>query len=239
MSILKELLKGIHYNIKGLILGLKTPNLLFLGLMRFLIMLIITGLLAISILMYREPIMAIIWNQPEGVWLLWLWKAIALLLSLFLTAFSTLISYVISQILFSVIIMDLMSKITEKMVTGCVRESELSFLKQFIYLVKQEIPRAFIPLLASSIILVLGWMTPFGAIVTILASMVSIVFLAWDNTDLLPARQFVPFNERFAYLKQNIFFHLGFGLWFLIPILNIPFLSFAPIGATLYQIEKQ
>jgi CysZ protein len=34
-------------------------------------------------------------------------------------------------------------------------------------------------------------------------------------------------------------FHLGFGLPFLIPVLNIVLLSFAPVGATLYFIEKQ
>ncbi|MFC1864184.1 hypothetical protein ACFL1Z_09570, partial [Thermodesulfobacteriota bacterium] len=64
-------------------------------------------------------------------------------------------------------------------------------------------------------------------------------FLAWDNTDLMPARQMIPFKTRFKLLSGNLLFHLGFGLWFLIPIVNILFLAFAPIGATLYLIEKQ
>jgi CysZ protein len=34
-------------------------------------------------------------------------------------------------------------------------------------------------------------------------------------------------------------FHLGFGLPFLVPILNILFLSFAPVGATLYYLETR
>jgi CysZ protein len=48
----------------------------------------------------------------------------------------------------------------------------------------------------------------------------------------------VPFRARFQSLGDSLLFHLGFGLLFLIPVLNILFLSFAPVGATLYQIEK-
>lgn len=233
-----NLIKGINYNLKGLILGIKTPSLLCLGLIRFVIVLIITIVLATYILMYNEQIMSILWSQPESAWLFWIWKILSWLLSICLTALSTLFSYIISQILFSVIIMDIMSKITEKIVTGSVKELKQSFLIQFIYLIKQEIPRAFVPILLSLIILMAGLLTPFGAILAIIASIASVIFLAWDNTDLLPARQFVPFKERFNYLKQNIFFHLGFGLWFLVPVLNILFLSFAPVGATLYQLDK-
>jgi CysZ protein len=63
------------------------------------------------------------------------------------------------------------------------------------------------------------------------------IFLAWDNTDLVPARRLVAFGERFTFLRRNFSFHLGFGLCFLIPGLNILLLSFAPVGGTLYYIE--
>jgi CysZ protein len=65
---------------------------------------------------------------------------------------------------------------------------------------------------------------------------VTVVFLAWDNTDLVPARRMVPFQERFRFLLKTLPFHLGFGLWFLIPVLNLLFLSFAPVGGTLYRV---
>jgi CysZ protein len=47
-----------------------------------------------------------------------------------------------------------------------------------------------------------------------------------------------PFRERFKFLLRYLLFHLGFGLWFLIPVLNILFLSFAPVGATLFYLEQ-
>jgi CysZ protein len=66
-----------------------------------------------------------------------------------------------------------------------------------------------------------------------------VVFLAWDNTDLPFARRMAPFKHRFAFLLKTLPFHLGFGLPFLIPVLNALLLSFAPVGATLFQIEKE
>jgi CysZ protein len=73
----------------------------------------------------------------------------------------------------------------------------------------------------------------------VLSAAAAVIFLAWDNTDLIPARRMVPFAQRFALLRRSLTFHLGFGLWFLIPVVNILFLSFAPVGATLYWVEKQ
>jgi len=84
-----------------------------------------------------------------------------------------------------------------------------------------------------------GLLTPLGPIIMILSSVTATVFLAWDNTDLIPARHMYPFKTRIGFLKKSIMFHIGFGLLFLIPGLNIIFLSFAPVGATLYYIDKQ
>jgi CysZ protein len=49
----------------------------------------------------------------------------------------------------------------------------------------------------------------------------------------------MPFKYRFQFLLKTLPFHLGFGLWFLIPGLSISFLSFAPIGATLNHVDLQ
>ena len=39
-------------------------------------------------------------------------------------------------------------------------------------------------------------------------------------------------------VSARLIFHLGFGIPFLIPGLNLLLLSFAPVGATLYHVEK-
>jgi len=234
-----DLLNGAMYNIRGLWLGLRTPKLLFWGVIRFVTVIFITIISSAFILAYHQEILNLIWARPESRWILWLWYLLSWLLSLILVGLSTILSYLLSQILFSVIIMDYMSRITERKITTRVREPEkMSLLRQFLYLLRQEIPRTTLPILLVVVLMILGWLTPFGPVVAILASGMAIIFLAWDNTDLLPARRLVPFRKRFRFLLKTIPFHLGFGLPFLIPGLNILFLSFAPVGATIYYLEK-
>jgi CysZ protein len=234
-----NLIKGIKYNIRGLGMGLKTPRLLLLGLIRFFMVILITIAAASLILVYHQAILNFMWSKPQSSWVLWLWYLLSWLLSAVLVGLSTVLSYLVSQILFSVLIMDLMSRITEASVTGKVQApSNIPLWQQFLFLIKQEIPRATIPVLITLLLIMVGWLTPLGPVVTVVSSAIAVIFLAWDNTDLIPARRLVPFGERFRGLRRTLPFHLGFGLLFLIPFLNILFLSFAPVGATLYFIDQ-
>lgn len=233
------LFKGIQYNLRGLGLGLKTPRLLLLGLIRFAMVVIITIASAGLILVYHQEILNIIWSMPESSWLVWLWHLLSWLLSAVLVGISAVFSYLVSQILFSVVIMDLMSRITEKAVSGEVQvPGDIPVWQQFFFLIRQEIPRAILPVLLTLLLIIVGWLTPIGPVVTVVSSAIAVIFLAWDNTDLIPARRLVSFSERFRGLRRTMPFHLGFGLLFLIPFLNILFLSFAPVGAALYYLDK-
>ncbi len=231
---------GVKYNIKGVILAFKTPKLLMLGILRFIIVLFFTFLLSGSVLYWHSEILTMIWIMPESDWLIYVWKAVSWLLSVFLAGVAMVLSYLIAQLFFCVFIMDYMSRITERIILGQEKPfAQKSWFSFFIHLIKQEIPRAVIPVLISLIIMGAGLLTPMGPIIMILSSVTASVFLAWDNTDLIPARHMYPFKTRFGFLKNSIMFHIGFGLLFLIPLLNIIFLSFAPVGATLYYIDKQ
>ena len=234
-----NLIDGITYNFRGLFLGIKTPKLLFWGLLRFVIVILITIFSVGLILTYHQEILNIIWAKPASRWIIWLWYLLSWILTLCLVGLASVISYLVSQILFSVVIMDHMSCVTELRTTGKVEKTEgISFLRSLSHLIRQEIPRTTFPVLLAIILMIAGWFTPLGLPLAIFSSGIAVVFLAWDNTDLLPARQRVPFKVRFRYLLKTIPFHLGFGLPFLIPGLNMLLLSFAPVGATLYQLEK-
>lgn len=235
-----DILKGIKYNLKGLKLGLMTPKLLFLGLLRFLVVVILAIGLASIILIYRQDIISTVWSKPESMWIIWLWYLVSWLISTVLIIISSVLSYIISQLVFAVVIMDYMSRITESIISGGVsKENDLPFFSQLVFLIKQEIPRAIIPLLILIILTLIGFLTPFGPFITILSSLIAAVFLAWDNTDLVPARRFIGFKVRLGMLMKNLTFHLGFGLLFIIPVFNILVLSFAPVGATMFYLEKQ
>ena len=234
-----NILNGITYNLRGLWLGIKTPKLLVLGLIRFAAVVIITILAASLILASHEKILHLIWAKPASQWILWLWFVLSWLVSLFLVGLSAILSYLVSQIFFSVFIMDYMSRVTERMTVGAEQEPEkVPVLRQLSYLVKQEIPRTILPVLVVLLLMALGWLTPLGPVLAILSSVIVAIFLAWDNSDLVPARRLYSFKQRLKLLLKSLIFHLGFGLLFLIPLLNILFLSFAPVGATLYFIEK-
>jgi len=234
------LVNGIILNLRGFWFGVRTGKLFFWGLMRFLMVMIITGFLIGLIIAYHDAVMALIWTKPQSPWLAWLWYLVSWFIATLLFVLGALLSYLISQILFSVLIMDLMSRMTERIMTGGVIDpAKVSWWRLFVYLVKQEVPRTTLPVIIVMVLMILGWSSVvFAPIVTILSPCITIIFLAWDNTDLLPARRMAPFKERLGLFLQSIPFHLGFGLPFLVPGLNILFLSFAPVGATLYQLER-
>ncbi len=232
-------LKGIQYNFRGFFLGLKTPRLLFWGLFRFVVVILLTIVAASVIFAFHEEMLQMIWQKPTSYWILWLWYLVSWMISLVLFGLSVIFSYLVSQIFFAVLIMDHMSCLTELRATGGIEEPRgVSLFSQFIYLIKQEIPRTTIPVLLAVLLLLLGWLTPLAPVITILSSGVAAVFLAWDNTDLVPARRMKPFKNRFRFLMGTLSFHLGFGLPFLIPGLNLLLLSFAPVGGTLYHVDR-
>jgi len=136
--------------------------------------------------------------------------------------------------------MDHMARITEIKFTGAVTEPEkLPLWKSFASIILQEIPRSIVPLIISLVILVFGWVTPLGPILTVLSEPWQSSFSPGTHTDLIPARILLPFKKRFGFLMKYDSFSSWFRTPFPGPILNIVFLSFAPVGATLYYLEKQ
>jgi CysZ protein len=234
-----NLFAGIHYNLRGLWLGLKTPRLLFLGISRFAVLLIFAAIGAAIVLSYYDQVLSLVWLKPESHWILWLWYLTSWLLALLMVGISSVLAYLVSQVFFSIVIMEAMSRITEQMVTGNVLESpKTPILTQLFFLIRQEVPRTILPIFCILVLTVLGWLTPLAPLLSILAAGLAAIFLAWDNTDLVPARRMTPFSKRFSWLIKTFLFHLGFGLLFLIPIANVLLLSFAPVGATLYHTDN-
>jgi CysZ protein len=235
-----DFFRGIQYNIQGLTLSLRYPKLLWLGLLRFAVILILTVLLSGMILLNHDTILSGIWALPDSGLLVYVWHVVSWLLSLVLAAVSVVIAYLVAQVCFNVFIMDYMSRVTEKIVLGKeISPVDASWIKTGVYLVAQEIPRAVIPTVITLAVMLAGFFTPLGPVILVVSAVTAGVFLAWDNTDLVPARQMRPFRERLRFLRRHLAFHIGFGLLLIIPWVNILTLSFAPVGATLYHIHKR
>jgi len=133
-----------------------------LGILRFFVVLFLTLLLSGLVLYWHAEILNLIWKMPESGWLIYLWKLASWILSLVLAAISMVLAYLISQLLFCVFIMDYMSRITEAIVLGQEAKFEPgSWVGFFIHLIKQEIPRAIIPVLIMLVIMLMIVALPF------------------------------------------------------------------------------
>ncbi len=233
-------INGIRLQFEGLLFGLRSPRLLLLGLLRFALLLVFVIAGATVALVWHDEFLALLWKRPDSPWIVWLWHLAAWLTALVLMMFSSVVAYLLSQVLFSVLIMDFMSRTTERLKTGNVLDdSGLPPVQLLFFLVRQEVPRAVLPILCVLALMLLGWLTPLAPVVSLLATAATAVFLAWDHTDLVPARRMQPFRRRLGDLMKALPFHLGFGLPLLIPVLNILLLSFAPVGATLYHLDPR
>jgi CysZ protein len=235
-----DLIKGFSYHLRGLLLAVRNPRLLVLGMIRFAVVVVLAVAAAGLVLYHHRELLNLIWAKPASIWLLWIWHAVSWLLAGLLAGLAVILAYLVSQLLFAVLIMDTMSRITERLVSGRVQSSSVrdkNPLQQYVFLFRQEIPRSTLPVLMTLLLMILGWLTPLAPLLTVVATGAAVIFLAWDNTDLVPARRLQPFSGRFRFLLKTLPFHLGFGLLFLVPVLNVLLLSFAPIGATLYYIE--
>lgn len=235
-----DFFSGIKYNIQGVFFALKHPGLLWLGLLRFVIVFILALVFSGMIFFWHDAVMSLIWEMPEKGVLVYIWHLLSWVLSLLLAGVAVVGAYLTAQLFFGVFIMDYMSRMTEKIVLGKeISYADTSLPAVFVYLVGQEIPRAVIPVIITLGVTVLGVFTPLGPVILVLSAVTAGVFLAWDNTDLVPARKMMPFKDRLRFLGHTVWFHMGFGVLFLIPWINIVLLSFAPVGATLYHIHKK
>jgi CysZ protein len=154
---------GITTNLSGLRWAAKSPKLVALGLTRFFAMLLLAVICVILVIAYRQEAMSLLWIKPQSAWLVFIWQALSWIVSLFLLGLSAILSYLIAQILFSVVIMDIMSRVTEKLATGEVASAyQGSTWRQFIHLVTQEAPRALFPVLIVLLLTFLGLLTPLG-----------------------------------------------------------------------------
>ncbi len=234
---LRDFLDGLKYSFKGISLASKKPKLLALGILRLVLIAAMAAMGIALALAYHDRALELVWTRPQSAWIVWLWYMVSWLFALVWAALASIASYLIAQIFFSLFIMDLMSRITEQTTGSTLPDNNLSFGAYFGHLIRQEIPRTIIPVIVTFCIMGIGWFTFLAPMVTLIMPPVAAAFLAWESTDLVPARKLLPFSIRWAFFRRHFPAHVGFGLPFLVPVLNIVLLSFAPVGGTLLYLK--
>lgn len=234
-----QLIFALKCHLDALTLVKHKKILAFLAALRFLILIAFIVIFSWVALSYNDTFLNYIWEKPSKILLTLVWYIVLIFSTIILLFAGAILAYIISQILFGILIADYMSALAEQIITGKQSEEKISFsLTYLIYLIRQEIPRTLFPLILSTSFMVFGWLLPLNFIWVILSSFLSCALMAWDYTDLVPARRSMPFKERLHMFKSNFVGHIVFGLPFLIPFVNVIFLSLAPISGTVFFLKE-
>jgi CysZ protein len=74
--------------------------------------------------------------------------------------------------------------------------------------------------------------------VNVLSAVVSAFLVGWDFYDYPLARRGWTLSERLAFLRDDVWAVLGFGLWLSVPFLQLVLLPLAVAGGTLLNLES-
>jgi len=156
--------------------------------------------------------------------------AVFLFLRLFDIAFfllSAALSFLIVNIVASPIY-DVISVAVERSVRGTA--TEISFLQSLRLVIEEMKKVAFILMISTPLMFVPG--------LNILSSLVTAFLLGWEFCDFTLARRGLSFKERFGWAWAEIPAVTGFGIWLIIPFMQLITLPFAVVGGTLLVLES-
>ena len=225
---LSQISRGLRYFVEGCLWLKRHPYylvLLFLPMCVSALLLIMTwGLL----LQYHHLILdAILFSKPESWWGVSFFYLSKSLLSMALVLLSFLLYPLVVNILSSPIY-DYVSCAVE---TDHVNSNgnNLSWWHALL-LMKEEIKKTLFILLVSIIVLVIPGLN-------LLSPLITAFFIAWEFCDFPLARQGKTFRQRLWFVSQHFWSVLGFGLWFVIPIVPFFIMPLAVAGGTLLSLN--
>lgn len=230
MSPVRKSTTGFHSFFRGLGWLKKKP--------RFLLLLFIPMFLSVLLLLTTW---GVFWQYSEQIftWLLFEKPESWLMIPLFYLAkaFYYVLVFISGMIMFMLGINILSSPIYEYVSLAVERDlrpnaevPELSLLDS-IKLVKEEIKKvAFILLVSITILLIPG--------LNIISPVVTAFFIGWELYDFTLARRGLKFKQRLIHVTHNAWSILGFGIWQIIPGVQLLTMPLAVVGATILAIEN-
>ena len=87
------------------------------------------------------------------------------------------------------------------------------------------------------LILSISFIMLFIPVLNVVSALVTAILLGWDFFDYPAARRGWPVRRRLKFMLANVWSVTGFGLWLVIPFVQIILLPFAVAGGTLLSLE--
>jgi CysZ protein len=172
----------------------------------------------------------LVWLKPmesSQWWLAWIYYVSKMLLSLTLVVVSGLVALLLSNIL-SVPIYEFVSVAVERQLTG--RVVEVSLLEA-LKLIPEEIKKVLFILSVTLVVLFIPFLNIFS-------TFIAAFLVAWDFFDYPMARRGYSFRRRLYIASKNVFLLTAFGLWLVIPIVNVFLFPFAIAGGTILNLQS-
>lgn len=170
----------------------------------------------------------VFWDKPVA----WYWQAFWwlgwALMSMAPIALCVLAAYLLMKVVASPIF-EIVSAAIEKDVTGLDQPSLT--LRQHLTVMLGELQKALVILTLPILLLLIPGFN-------VISIPVAAFLIGWDFFDYPLARRGWSFGERWRFVAGELWSVTGFGLWLVIPFVNIVFAPFAIAGGTLLGVES-
>lgn len=168
------------------------------------------------------------WDKPEAWYAVALWWVGWALMSFVPIALCVLGAYLLMKALASPIF-EIVSTAIEKDVTGL--DPPRLTLRQHVSVILGEMQKALVILTIPILLLLIPGFN-------VISIPVAAFLIGWDFFDYPLARRGWSFGERWRFVAGELWSVTGFGLWFVIPFVNIVLAPFAIAGGTLLGVES-
>ena len=179
-------------------------------------------------LSYADTVMGWVYlTEPEAWYWLPFYYLGVLLMHLAMLVVTGLAAFLAMNI-FAAPLYELVSVAVEKDVLG-LPPVELN-LWENVKAIVEEAKKALLILMISIVLL-------FIPVVNALAVVIAAFLLGWDFYDFPLARRGWPLGDRVTFVTRNFWSVMGFGLWLVIPFVNVVLIPLAVAGGTILNVE--
>lgn len=170
----------------------------------------------------------ILFAKPQDSWfMLVIYYLCKVILYLATILFVFIASFLLMNIIASPVY-DIVSAAVERDITG--RDVPSQSLKEMLYVMVVELKKVALILTVSFILL-------FVPGINLVSTIAAAFLIGWDFFDYPVARRSWTFRQRADLARREFFAVLGFGLWLVIPIVQIVLVPLAVAGGTMLNLE--
>jgi uncharacterized protein involved in cysteine biosynthesis len=170
----------------------------------------------------------VLFSKPEDSWLmLVVYYLCKILLYLATIIFVFVASFLVMNVIASPVY-EIISVAVERDITG--RDIPGQSLKEMLYVMFVELKKVSLILLISLVLLIVPG-------INLISTVVAAFLIGWDFFDYPLARRGWSFSQRADLVRSEFFSVLGFGLWLVIPVVQIVLVPLAVAGGTMLNLE--